>query len=483
MSTRASAAVVGVAVLAAIAASGAPAHAQEPIVANDFTIDVFTGPVLGASRIVGLGGAYTALGEGIDGAPWSPASYASRTLWELSWFEYDLAFSFLLPGVFSDNDFDNNGTAGFTYDQFVFLTFGLRLQLGEFGLGGLFQSQDYQIQLADRVTNVLLLTGHYGIAHMFFDGQLVVGLGARSVSLDVGNYVDFNGTGGEAGAVLRLGDQPWRLGVAARMPVESSKVSGPDVEVVLGTERAAGLIIPSGVHMPWEVQVGFAFQIGERPLNAYFANVNDDKDELRHERLLRRAERESEQVWSELQAEWRGTSPPPGWRHPPGTLRTARDRAWREIETARRREEDEELRARIDEETERRAWQVRHLSRLYLLVTTEVLITGPTDHGIGLEGFFAQQWQHAGEEVTLGYRLGLEGEPWPSRIKLRIGGYLEPSRFQGVGYRVHGTGGFDLRLFSWDLFGLVDEFDVRAGATIDVAARYTDWGVSVGFWH
>ena len=57
-------ALVGILLITALSA----ARAQEPIVDNDFNIDAVTGPVLGSSRIVGMGGAYTAIADGIAGA-------------------------------------------------------------------------------------------------------------------------------------------------------------------------------------------------------------------------------------------------------------------------------------------------------------------------------------------------------------------------------------------------------------------------------
>ena len=85
--------------------------------------------------------------------------------------------------------------------------------------------------------------------------------------------------------------------------------------------------------------------------------------------------------------------------------------------------------------------------------------------------------------MTVGERLGIEGEPIADWFMMRAGTYLEPSRFAGVGYRAHGTLGFDLRLFSWDLFELLDEFTLCPGAYADVAERYLNHGVSVGLWH
>jgi hypothetical protein len=79
--------------------------------------------------------------------------------------------------------------------------------------------------------------------------------------------------------------------------------------------------------------------------------------------------------------------------------------------------------------------------------------------------------------------LGAEGEPIANWVQMRAGTYFEPSRFEGVGYRVHATFGTDVRLFSWNLFGLLDEFTLTVGAAADVAERYLNAGLGVGLWH
>jgi hypothetical protein len=38
-------------------------------------------------------------------------------------------------------------------------------------------------------------------------------------------------------------------------------------------------------------------------------------------------------------------------------------------------------------------------------------------------------------------------------------------------------------LFSFDLFGLVSEFDWRVTTSLDLAVNYRSIGVSVGIWH
>ena len=72
-------------------------------------------------------------------------------------------------------------------------------------------------------------------------------------------------------------------------------------------------------------------------------------------------------------------------------------------------------------------------------------------------------------------RLGLEHETWPGRLRTRLGTFVEPSPFPDTLPRPHVTGGFELFLFryleDWALIG-----------SFDVARRYSNFGVSVGFW-
>lgn len=481
-------ALVGLAALAA--AAPAPGLAQDaPIEDNGWAIDVHTGPVLSSSRIVGLGGAYTALAEGIDGAPWNPASYASRTPWELSWFEPDVAFSLLLPGAFSEADFDNNGRVGLTYEDFYFLALGLRLQFGRVGMGGLARAQIFQISGGAEPIDVSLVVANFGVGYSLFDGQLVLGLGGRVATLDVGvqggqPLVSYGGAAGvEAGVLLRLAGQPWRAGLALRSAVSTEEDGGSGVveDPATGVRRAAGFVLPRAVHLPWELQAGFAFLIGRRPLNVRWLNPRDDertiRDGLTTEQRRRALERaRSSQGRAAALARPATAEDVARWR--------AEDQAWAREEEQRRQREldgiDERLEALM---RERRRW-LRSLPRLYLLVSLDVLITGPTADGIGLESFLSQAVQRAGSEITFEPRLGFEAEPWPNRLKVRLGSYLEPSRFTEAGYRVHGTSSLDLRLFSWDVFGLFDDpLDFKASASADLAPRYFDWGIGVGFWH
>ena len=469
--------------LGLLVAASPSAHAQPqrpPLAGRDFDIDLVTGPVLGPGRIVGIGGAYTALASSVEAAGWNPAAYAARGLWETDWFEWDLTGS-LVPTTIKNSDFDNNGESGFTYDDFVFGAVGIGFRFGAVGLGALANVQAYQVGSSADLSLVVL---SYGGGYALLDGQLVLGAGLRTAVLTLSDrpsgepLVEFAGSAPEAGAVLRLADRPWRVGLAARMPVESN---GDDQLV------AAGLSLPQHVRLPWEVQAGFAWQLGARPLNAKWINPRDVRDRLRAEMLRARERRAAEQLAHErlddrlLLVQQRV---PPTWAR--GKLRASyqpRDPVWQQRELVRRQREEQALDEQLLREEAARERAVRQLSRRFLLFSADVIMIGPTEHGVGLESFLSQQRQSSGANASFGLRVGAEGEPIGDWVKMRAGTYLEPSRFADVSYRVHATTGFDVRLFTWDLFGLLNDFTVLFGASADVAERYLNVGVGLGLWH
>jgi hypothetical protein len=475
--------------------AAASAHAQTarpPLTNNDFSLDLVTGPVLGAGRIIGLGGAYTALSTGIEGAPWNPAAYASRNAWGTSWFGWDVTAS-IVPTMLRHSDFENNGRAGFTYGDFVFGTVGLGLRFGELGLGGLLNLHSYKLTKPGSSTaaaDLSLAIANYGGGYSFADGQFVLGLGMRTALLAItdtssGNsLVDFAGTSPELGGLLAPADRQWRIGLAARLPVDS----GTSSKVV-----AAGLTLPRQIRLPWEVQAGFAFQLGPRPLNRKWVNPRAVEKRLRDAMLARRRAREREQLEHEQLAQRMAQSqdrtPPelaelqPGARAPVVSQDVPHDPEFWAQERTRRPDEERALSAEVADLERERDAAVRALSRRYILLSSEAILVGPTAHGVGLESFLSQQRQVSGQHVSVGIRVGAEGEPIASWVQMRVGTYFEPSRFAGINYRVHATLGTDVRLFTWDLFGLLDEFTLSVGAVADVAERYLNAGVGVGLWH
>jgi hypothetical protein len=459
---------------------------RPPLVDNDFNLDLVTGPVLGSGRIVGLGGAYTALAAGVEGAGWNPAAYASRVLWATDWLEWNGTAN-LIPSMVKDSDFDNNGESGFTYDDFLFGSIGFGVQLGELGFGALVNAQTYDI--GERA-NLILVIANFGAGYMLLDGQLVIGAGVRTALMSMTDVessdelVSFVGASPEAGAVWRPAGQRYRLGFAARAPV----VSGEPDKLVAG-----GLTLPHQVRLPWEAQAGVAVQLGGRPLNRKWVNPHDEERRLRAAMLQRRAARMHEQWQLEQEAKRLRLSQERALPMLPGLTPAAdvlaapegvpSDPTWREEEAERRWNEERELELALLESSREREREVRALSRRFVLLSADVIAVGPTPDGVGLESFLSQRRQRSGKDVTLGLRFGVEGEPIARWVQMRAGTYLEPSRFERVGYRVHGTAAADVRLFSWDFFGAVDEFTLRVGVSADVAERYLNAGFGVGLWH
>ncbi|HKP58724.1 MAG TPA: hypothetical protein VJV78_18515 [Polyangiales bacterium] len=113
----------------------------------------------------------------------------------------------------------------------------------------------------------------------------------------------------------------------------------------------------------------------------------------------------------------------------------------------------------------------------YLLVSTEVaLIQVGDDVALGTsEGV---------DGVLVSPRLGLETEVVPRWLRLRAGTYLELATTEGRNARLHGTGGVDIKLFEWNVFGLVQPFDYWSlSLAVDGAKSYLNTSFSIGFWH
>jgi hypothetical protein len=69
-------------------------------------------------------------------------------------------------------------------------------------------------------------------------------------------------------------------------------------------------------------------------------------------------------------------------------------------------------------------------------------------------------------------------------VAIAAGSYYEPARIELAPSRVHGTGGFDVRLFEWDVFGLIKPFDWwQLSIAADGARSYLNTSFSIGFWH
>ncbi|AKF85105.1 hypothetical protein MFUL124B02_09400 [Myxococcus fulvus 124B02] len=131
-----------------------------------------------------------------------------------------------------------------------------------------------------------------------------------------------------------------------------------------------------------------------------------------------------------------------------------------------------------------RAERFKALPRSKLLLTGSVLFSGAVSNAIGFDSFLSQRLERSGRRLSVSPRIGAELEPLDNRLQLRAGSYLEPSRFDAVGPRLHGTVGAEVRLFQWSLFGLMSpDTSWRVSGFADVSRRYFAWGIGAGTWH
>ncbi len=115
-----------------------------------------------------------------------------------------------------------------------------------------------------------------------------------------------------------------------------------------------------------------------------------------------------------------------------------------------------------------------------LTFAADLILTGDSDNGYGIEAFGQQMLQRSGKNIALSARGGLDFEALPGRLRLRVGSYWEPPRFEDVPGRAHVTTGFDLRPLQFRFWG---PRRFRVSGTADLANNYRNIGFSLGFWH
>ncbi len=444
----AAAAGLALALVATEARAAGPLPAQgQPITTSAFTVDLFQGPVLASSRLTALAGASSPLAEGVEANGSNAAAPAVRPPWSTDRLDYDVMAGITFPTSLKGNDFYNNGSKRFEFSNFVFLTGGATLQYGPIGVGLTINLQQYELghstdaMLALPNTRLRLATAHLLAAYAFMDDQFVLGVGARGAVLgivDTGGSMErelltMSGLGPEMGVLWAPKKLSLRVGLTARSQVrgrpDGASRTQPDA---VGDRKIGELYLPNEIRLPAEIEGGIAFQLGRRSLNL-------------------------------------------GWTDGRTVAPMEIDRERRTING--KREPDASVARRI------LIRRYQEISRQKVLVTTAVLIAGRALGAVGFESFLSQRVDRSGEKVTVTPRLGVEVEAVPSWLQVRAGTYLEPTRFEGSRARIHGATGFDAKLFSWTVFGLLDEDTYfRAGGSVDVARGYFGWGLSAGVW-
>jgi len=452
---------------------------------NKYRIEIFQGPLLAPIHVTALGGAYVAFAQDTEGSAVNAAAPAVRDPYSVSWFDYDVSVGVSAPGLFGghNTNFDNPGTFSNVSNpltgNYVDLNFGLTLQLGELGIGATGDLEQFSLTNASQGSPGLTMQigrwkalGAYG----FFDGQLVLGGGARILTMQIQQdrgptLLTMTGGAPEVGALYMPTGLQWRLGAAARAAVAGGPLGNENVttDPITNLHRVGTFVLPSSVTLPWEVEMGIAYQLGPRPLNPGWENPHDQEGWLRQRIADARAER------ALLHDSEVAMAPP--------EARTRRAAELEAEENEQRAAEDQELADASKKLYEERTARYENWPRERILLLGSVLLSGPSDDAVSLEGFLNHAVEAVGRKLTATPRLGLEGEPLRDRMILRVGTYVEPSRYEDVTPRQHFTFGGDVRLFPVDLWGLIPRANLKLGFFIDLAPRYQNYGLGIGNWH
>jgi hypothetical protein len=382
-----------------------------PVTTSSYAIDFARGTVLSTSRVTGLAGASSAIAEGAEGGLTNPASVAVRSAASVDFWDYWLALGFTYP--LENGDYYNDGDFLPEQDEasYFFLNPGAYLQLWRVGFGLDVELQ--QVQLASvneageqRTLRVQLVSNHVQVGSLFLDGSLVVGgglqilreralAGASEEELD--ELFDDRGYGGELGVLIRPNGKQWRIGGGLYTSVTAGSRSNTQ-DVVVGS-----LYLPRTAVRPWQGSLAFAYQFGHRPFNPRFTYVEEQVGPLLRELDRKKVleQRAHEQHVQEIRA-----------------ARAPEMADLLRIEDARHnvaQRELEEQRARLKKSTWRRLRnQVRTgWTRQYVLLTTELTLTGRVQDGVGVSSFAAGTVQRSGERISATPRAAVETDVWP----------------------------------------------------------------------
>jgi hypothetical protein len=390
------------------------------------TVDSARGPINGSTRRIGLGGAFVAIAEDTEGVAINPASTAVRQAYSWQDWDYGFGIDFAIGAWLPKSDvYNQEGTeteqdSGVEQSTALFGSVAALINYKHAGLGISAEAQRNAATGEDQMQGV-----DTSFAANFGVVHLNVAYGFLDGQLLLGAGprvigMSFDRHRGSSGLLSTAG-----LGYETGFVV---KPIAAQYRVAAAFKSAVNAKIPtdfggtqSTAHVPWEVAMGFAYQFGVRPLN------------------------------------------PPLFT----AKQLARQRA------AGREPSKEELKAAEDFLYQ----SYLKLQRRYVLVSSELSIVeggGP----VGFTGAMAM------DRPVISPRVGLESEVIAHHLRLRAGSYYEPALIAGSRSRVHGTGGFDVRLFRWSVFGLMAPFDYwQLSAGVDAARSYLNTSFSIGFWH
>jgi hypothetical protein len=261
-------AAVGVTSLqAAVAFAAQPPPNLQPIVDRNFTIDIHEGVVFGSPRLVAMGGAAFAIGEGATGLFTNPAAAAVRPTKPTGRFEWSAFFNSYVPAT--GVDFNNNGDPTNEYRRAAVYAPGLIVQLGPWGMALNFGYSRYEVApQAGGGLGVRSLVPHLSVARHVERAQMTFGVGLRGALLNVYTREGSSGLFTQAGVSAELGTvwQPksvnLRLALTGALPIYTGAI-----QTNCDPLNCFGYILPRNAAAPWILVVGSAYRFGASKWN------------------------------------------------------------------------------------------------------------------------------------------------------------------------------------------------------------------------
>lgn len=416
-----------VASLAAACTIATPTRAQSNSggASQSQTVDAVRGPVTGSTRRIGLGGAFVAIAEDTEGVAINPASTAVRLPYSFQDWDYGFGLDVAVGAWLPKNDVYNQGNTA-SQDQAKAdrstALFGSLALLVNYRHFGVGVSAEAQRNAASRADETPGVDTNFAANFGMVHLNAAYGYWDGQLLLGAGPRVIGMSFDRSGGSgVLGTAGVGYEAGVLLKPAHQQYRIAATVKSPIDAQLTAQPGAARSTVHVPWEVAFGLAYQFGARSLNPRLVTARE---------VARRATHHGEPTEAEL--------------------------------------------AHAAQELFQR-YQDRQ--RWYLLLSTELSVIqggGP----VGLSG------QTAMDRPVISPRLGLESEVIPHYLRLRGGSYYEPALIAGTQSRVHGAGGFDVKLFKWSVFGLLAPFDYwKLSLGADVARSYLNTAFSIGIWH
>ncbi|MFL5321922.1 MAG: hypothetical protein ACJ790_19835, partial [Myxococcaceae bacterium] len=220
--------------------------------------------LLGSHRMVGMGGAYVAVAEGIEGYPANLAVLAHRRTTQKDNFDFSLTFGILdlLPIHPEERDLDNDGHPDGAFSNQ--LQAGMLVQYSRYGVGGFLRTLHQNYCIDDACTGTVdmtLTTASGGFAVALGRDDVIAGLGLYTASAFLfheGQLNAFHGTGGQFDLLIRPEGMPFRVGASFKPAVHATFLGDQNNPPFVAQRATIREFVAPSV-----VSVGVSFKSGE----------------------------------------------------------------------------------------------------------------------------------------------------------------------------------------------------------------------------